>query len=128
MKTDTCIHQKLCKHFQEDEMATCGIREVCKYFTESFLSGTVTFEGQRIDPVQNKKRNVKADDDLLTTFRKAKVFITLHKEKLNENQQKAVASMQGKHYSSLSKEQRDQLIGIAADLERIVKGVKENKI
>lgn len=126
MKEQTCIHQKLCKHCQEDDMSYCGIREVCKYFTQSFLGGGVDMDGLRIE--QPKRKAVKETvDDLLAVFRKAKVYISLHKDKLNDNQSKAMASLSGKHYSGLTKEQKDQVVAIAADLERTVKGIKERK-
>jgi hypothetical protein len=125
MDKETCIHQRLCKHFQEDEIATCEIREVCKYFAASFLNAGIDIDGVRQEvkmPKSGRKAAVSSEQAILHTFRKAKIYISLNRKKLDENQKKAVESLSGKHYSGLTKEQKDQIIEIAADLERTIKG------
>lgn len=129
IKDESCVHQKLCKYFQDDELADCGIRDVCKHYTESCLSSGVSIDGSRIEPKAPKGSKTKGNkaDDILKTFRKAKIFISLNEKRLNENQALAYKSVKGKHYSSLSESQVQQVIEIAADLERSVKAPKAGK-
>jgi hypothetical protein len=111
----TCIHQKVCKHFSENEILECALEDVCKHHAKDYSD----IEPETRPLAQPKKnKGGKGSDDLLALFKKAKVFIAMHRGDLDENQKAAVDAMSGKHYSSLTDEQRKQLIEIAAYLKK----------
>lgn len=112
MALENCIHQRVCKHFQEDEVAECAVKEICRHFKKTYVvdeADEFILKSERKDPQR--------DAELQDNFKQARQFLCAHAKDLDENQKAAIRAISGKHFSSLSREQVDQLIGIAADVK-----------
>ena len=116
MALENCIHQKVCKHFQEDEVAECLVKTICRHFAKDYSNSDD--DSTDIFPEVKRRKKEPKDTDLQAQFKKARIYLALHEADLDENQKAAVAAQKGKFFSKLTKEQINQLIEIAAYIER----------
>lgn len=105
-----CVYESICKLLKYDG-ENCANETICRFFSEILTTSDVP-----------KKKNTDDDDDIVESgptkkeVIKARAKIGRLHGRLDENQIKAVESLEGKHFSALTVVQRQQIIDIAKAL------------
>jgi hypothetical protein len=113
-----CSHQKVCRHYSSNEILECSCQDICKHFeisSERPACGlSVAVGGAR----HNRLKKALHEDEgpSLEDFKKAKVTIARLEKLMTDNQRSAYEATMGIHFTTLTVEQRKQVVEIAADL------------
>ena len=115
-----CIYDEVCKHKRGEEDEECSITQLCKFYGDPAIGG-----GSTEKPKRHYKKRAKPelnDDDTIDEpkitekqFKKARAKLDRLQRagKLDENQVKALESYKGKHYTTLTDVQREQIVSMA---------------
>jgi hypothetical protein len=119
-----CFHQVVCRHYSSDEVMECECRDICKHFAEGQeIDVPRVVKAPKAKNARKDKNNLSdicvrpvKDSEVLEQFKKAKVFLASKRRDMSENQRLACDAVSGKHYTTLTEAQRQQIIDIASDL------------